>query len=125
MDINLVGSHKGTHIHPRAMRNSLDVSSVLSSDDLADYDVISEGHRSLESSIADLGLVDKPAEDIYEPPASQAARERLFTPSLSADDIQAHVQRAVANGNGLMLRDNGQRIVKVYVDGTFDRFNAG
>lgn len=105
------------------MRNSIDISSVLSSDDLADYDIISEGHRSLDSSIADLGLMDR---DIHEPPPSQAARDKFFTPSLSADDIQAHVQRAVgANGINLMLREDSPRTVKVYVDGKFDTFNAG
>lgn len=108
------------------MRNSIDVSSILSSDDLADYDIISEGPRSLESSIADLGHLERHGADIYEPPASQVAREKLFTPSLSAEDIQAHVQRAlVSHGINLLFADDSQRIVKVYVDGTFDKFNAG
>ena len=41
------------------MRRSIDSASVLSNDDMSEYDIISDGQQSLESSIADLGLVDK------------------------------------------------------------------
>lgn len=109
-------------------RRSLDASSVLSSDDLADYDVISDGHRSLESSIADLGLVERTAADIQEPPPTQTARENFYTPALSVEDIQSYVKRAVAAaGAGFREHENGSeadpRTVRVYVDGKFDGFN--
>jgi len=108
------------------MRRSLDVSSVLSNDDLADYDIISDGPRSLESSIADLSHVDRPAADIREPPSSQAAREKFDTVVLSADDIQAYVLRAAPSTVEHFERsaDGDHRTVRVYVDGVFDPFQA-
>lgn len=110
-------------------RRSLDGSSVLSTDDLADYDFISDGHRSLESSIADLGQFDRNAKDIQEPPPSQNARENFYTPSLSVEDIQDYVKRAIAaTGAGFREHENGsdeveRKLVRVYVDGKFDGFN--
>ncbi|KAI0954024.1 hypothetical protein AcV7_007380 [Taiwanofungus camphoratus] len=107
------------------MRRSLDVSSVLSSDDLADYDVISDGHQSLESSIADLGHVDRSVADIREPSPLQAAKDRFDTIDLSADDIQGYVQRLAPWAvNGRRNGDGEQRMVRVYVDGVFDPFQA-
>ncbi|KAI0073265.1 hypothetical protein K474DRAFT_1666816 [Panus rudis PR-1116 ss-1] len=91
----------------------------MASDDLADYDVISDGTRSLESSIADLGLAER--REIYEPPPSQTAKEKFITPALTATDIQAYVQKALeASGHPI-----GQsRVVRVYVDGIFDGLNV-
>ncbi|KAI0675507.1 hypothetical protein C8Q78DRAFT_964006 [Trametes maxima] len=93
------------------MRRSLDALSVLSTDDLADYDVISDGPRSLESSIADLGLASRPAGS--EPAPLPAAREKFDTAGLTAEDIQGHVQRAVGAAAG------EARTWRVYVDGVF------
>lgn len=107
-----------------SMRRSLDASSVFS-DDLAEYDIISDGHRSLDSSIADLGLVDGlfAGRQPTEPPPSQAARELFSTPSLSAEDIRSNVRRALQANGGHVVEDD--RIVRVYVDGRFDPMNAG
>ena len=107
----------------------MDASSVLSTDDLADYDVISDGPRSLESSIADLGLAEKPATEIQEPPPTQMARENFYTPTLSVEDIQDYVKRAIAAAgagfreHGTEEDETGLRVVRVYVDGKFDGFN--
>lgn len=97
-----------------AMRRSVDTISVLSTDDLADYDVISDGPRSLESSIADLGHVDRPAGSLSEPPPLPSARERFATATLSAEDIQAYVQRALGH-----VESSEGRTWRVYVDGVF------
>lgn len=103
---------------------------MLSTDDLADYDFISDGQQSLESSIADLGNTERVATDIHEPPPTQNARETFYTPALSVEDIHSFVKKGIAaaglgyreheNGNG---RDFEERIVRVYVDGKFDGFN--
>ena len=109
------------------MRRSLDAASVLSSDDLeSDYDVISDGHHSLESSIADLGHVAGGAATIREPPPLQPAQERFDTVALSADDIQAYVQRAVPAAASAFKRtaDGELCTVRMYVDGVFDPFQA-
>ncbi|OBZ74259.1 hypothetical protein A0H81_06036 [Grifola frondosa] len=102
------------------MRRSLDVSSILSSDDLADYDVISDGPRSLESSIADLGHVD--GLDIHEPMPLAAAKEKFDTVSLSTEDIQTYVQRAIGSSatSSQRHRDGETRAIRVYVEGYLD-----
>ena len=87
--------------------------------DYAEYDFISEGHRSLESSIADLGLGEDGPAEISEPPPSQTATAIFGTPSLSAEDIQAYIQRVI----GSEIKQH--KTVRVYVDGLFDLFNAG
>lgn len=91
------------------MRRSIDSASVLSADDLSEYDIISDGQQSLESSIADLGLADKP---IYEPAPAKAATDLFKSPAFSAEDIQAYALAAV----GIL----GRKVVRVYVDGVFD-----
>ncbi|OCH93633.1 hypothetical protein OBBRIDRAFT_789994 [Obba rivulosa] len=108
---------------PPAMRRSIDASSVLSYDDLADYDVISDGPRSLESSIADLALADGPgpahsrgsahADAFYEPPPAPAARDAFDTAGLAPEEVQAYAQRALGG-----RKEAGT--VRVYVDGAFD-----
>ena len=84
------------------MRRSLDALSVLSADDLADYDVISDGPRSMESSIADLGAPPRFAGS--EPAPLPSAREKFDTVTLTAEAIQAYVQRSLnaslAGGRG-------------------------
>lgn len=92
------------------MRRSTDALSVLSTDDLADYDVISDGPRSMESSIADLGQAPKYAGG--EPAPLPAAREKFDTVGLTAEDIQAHVQRSLG-------AQPDARTWRVYVDGVF------
>ena len=97
-----------------AMRRSLDALSVLSTDDLADYDVISDGPRSLESSIADLGQA--PRFSGSEPPPLPSAREKFDTVGLTAEDIQAHVRRSIGASAS---RGDEARTWRVYVDGVF------
>ena len=109
------------------MRRSLDAASVLSSDDLeSDYDVISDGHHSLESSIADLGHVSGGAATLREPAPLPPARDRFDTVALAADDIQAYVQKAVPAAASAFVRgpDGELRTVRVYVDGVWDPFQA-
>lgn len=93
------------------MRRSTDALSVLSTDDLADYDVISDGPRSMESSIADLGQAPKYAGG--EPAPLPSAKEKFDTVGLTTEDIQAYVQRSL----GGMQPD--ARTWRVYVDGVF------
>ncbi|KZT65612.1 hypothetical protein DAEQUDRAFT_746933 [Daedalea quercina L-15889] len=99
---------------------------MLSGDDLSDYDVISDGHQSLESSIADLGHVAGGAATIREPAPLQPAQERFDTIALSADDIQSYVQKAVPASSSAFKRtaDGELRTVRLYVDGVFDPFQA-
>lgn len=91
----------------------------ITSDDLAEYDVISEGGpRSLESSITDLPT------DVSEPTPQQAAKDKFETVGLSSDDIQAYVRKALqAKSSG--VPDSERRLMRVYVDGIFDQFHAG
>lgn len=101
------------------MRRSLDALSVLSADDLADYDVISDGPRSLESSIADLGAPPRPAAPGGEPAPTPAARERFGDAvALTAEEVQAYVQRSLRAG-GRVGEDDRGRVWRVYVDGVF------
>lgn len=109
-----------------AMRRSLDATSMFSTDDLSDYDVISDGHNSLESSIADLGHVAGSAA-LREPAPLQPARDHYDTAALSADDIQAYVRNAspAAAASALTRSADGEfRTVRVYVDGVWDPFQA-
>ncbi|KAF9071366.1 hypothetical protein BDP27DRAFT_1401517 [Rhodocollybia butyracea] len=86
------------------------------SDDLSDYDVISDpGRRSLESSVADLMLT--PAS---EPPPAQEAYDKFATIRLTANDIQTNTRLSLGLGAN---RDNRTR--RIYVDGAYDGFNAG
>jgi len=101
-----------------ATRRSIDASSVLSADDLSEYDMMSDGQRSLESSIAD--LMERAYEDIREPPPSDAAKQQFLTPTFSAEDIQVYVQR-FTGGTSLARPD---KTIRVYVDGLFDPFNV-
>ncbi|KAI1796618.1 hypothetical protein LXA43DRAFT_566809 [Ganoderma leucocontextum] len=98
------------------MRRSLDALSVLSADDLADYDVISDGPRSMESSIADLGTPPRFAGG--EPAPLPSARERFDTVTLTAEEIQAYVQRSL-NASLAGGRGDDARTWRVYVDGVF------
>ncbi|TBU60960.1 hypothetical protein BD310DRAFT_921830 [Dichomitus squalens] len=97
------------------MRRSLDVLSVLSTDDLADYDVISDGPRSMESSIADLG---PPRFAGGEPAPLPSAREKFDTVGLTAEDVQAYAQRSL-NATLAGGRGDDSRTWRVYVDGVF------
>ena len=98
------------------------------SDDLGEYDVISDA--GLESSLTDLGFA-LPREI---PPSSEA--KKLFeTSTLSTDDVQAYTQRLLrtksgtGEGAGTVRRgishDLSDRTVRVYVDGVFDNLNVG
>ncbi|KAJ8095214.1 hypothetical protein PM082_010436 [Marasmius tenuissimus] len=109
----------------------MDASSL--SDELSDYDVISDpGHRSLESSVADLLLASPPGE-IYEPPPLEEAKHCYATTKLSPQEIQSNVRSAlgiVSNTPTGTVRARGQsigadmRLKRVYVDGLFDNFNV-
>ncbi|KAF4593066.1 hypothetical protein EYR38_008776 [Pleurotus pulmonarius] len=97
------------------------MSSVQSDDD---YDVVSNpGSRSIESSIADLSE----GQVLSEPEPLQSAIDKFDTVSLTPEDIQAYVQRALdtsPNNGTIKARHIGtylqNRTVRVYVDGTFD-----
>ena len=104
----------------------MEPTTAFSDDD--DYDVISNpgGYQSLESSLADIGRAV-----VYEPPPTEGARTKFETARLTAEEIQANVGRALGasssrsreGGRPQLFADN--RTVRVYVDGTFDSFNAG
>lgn len=124
------------------------------SDDLGDYDVISDADpRSLESSVADLRL-DSPAQHpsaststwvssahpgqsqnrvSREPRIAEDARRLYETAELTAEDVQAYVQRivagpgrALASGTATLGRKSEKdRVMRVYVDGEFDTINVG
>ena len=110
------------------MRRSMDSSSVLSNDDMSEYDIISDGQQSLESSIADLGLADKSLTTVHEPTPTRDAEELFGTPALTAEDIQSYVRSAIGGGDKALTRrmsDFGRKVLRVYVDGFFDPFDAG
>ena len=111
------------------MRRSIDSSSVLSNDDLSEYDFVSDGQQSLESSMADLGLADKtPATGpVYEPPPTKAAEELFGTPALTAGNIQAYIRANVGVDTTAARQSEAgnRRTVRVYVDGLFDPFDVG
>lgn len=108
------------------MRRSVDLTSILSQDDLAEYDIISDGQQSLESSIADLGLADKTPIPIHEPAPTKTAEQRFGTPALSAEDIRAYVGASLGTETAAGCQgEHGRRAVRVYVDGLFDPFDAG
>jgi len=96
----------------------MEASSVLSDDD---FDIVSNpGHKSLESSIADLDHI--PKQEVHEPVPAQAALETFDTVSLTAAEIQAYVRKALDGRNTTSPAEN--KTVRVYVDGTFDMFNV-
>jgi hypothetical protein len=108
----------------------MDASTSLSvlSDDLSDYDVISEaGHASADSSIADFDHI--PAQVPTEPAIPQAARENFYTASLSPENIQAYVRKALGVNAVGGVATNGHttqsKTMRVYVDGIFDVFSVG
>ncbi len=95
-------------------------SDVTSDNELNDYDIISSGHRSIESSVADLDtsthvLPVLPREILPSP----LARDQFDTVGLSAEDIQGYVRRALGRER------DGDSLVRVYVDCVFDVFHAG
>lgn len=111
---------------PPPTTNIMDASSVLS-DDLSDYDVISNpSQRSLESSIADL----ENTSEVHEPPPSQAARDKFETSKWTAEDVQAFVRKGL-DGSApkstkiQKLFASSRRTIRIYVDGSFDGFNTG
>lgn len=111
------------------MRRSIDSSSVLSNDDLSEYDFVSDGQQSLESSMADLGLADKtPAiGPVYEPAPTKAAEELFGTPGLMAGNIQAYIRANVGVDTTAARQSEAgsRRTVRIYVDGLFDPFDVG
>lgn len=98
------------------MRRSIDAISVLS-DDLADYDIISDGQRSLESSITDLGGTGC-GQKLREPPSTEEAKDIFRTAGSSADEIQDYVQRSLG---GTRLKEG---VARVYVDGFWDKLQT-
>lgn len=85
-----------------------------------DYDIVSNpGQRSLESSLADFGVLSS---NIYEPQPLEAARNRFPTVSLSAEDIQLHVRRFAQLDSDPTA---SPRLMRIYVDGLFDGLDAG
>ncbi|KAF5388686.1 hypothetical protein D9757_004753 [Collybiopsis confluens] len=99
----------------------MDASSVHS-DDLSDYDVVSDpGSRSLESSVAD--LVFNSASPPTEPPPTTAALDKFTTTKLTPTDIQLNARLSLGISPNAPL--GTARPKRVYVDGFFDMFNAG
>ncbi|KAG7093605.1 hypothetical protein E1B28_007271 [Marasmius oreades] len=101
------------------------------SDELSDYDVISDpGHRSWESSVAD--ILGSPQTEIHEPSPSEEAQQKFPTTKLSPQDIQNNVRSnfgtfspippGTVRTRGQILPDN--KLKRVYVDGSFDGFNV-
>lgn len=91
------------------------------SDDLHDYDVISAGHISPESSIADLGQ----APVVQEIPPSPAAKELYETVLYSSDQIQDYVSKFVNGSVAIKSPFILEKAVRVYVDGLFDVLHVG
>lgn len=89
-----------------------------------DFDIVSNpGQRSLESSIADLDHI--PKQEVHEPVPAQAAVEKFDTVNLTATDIQTYVRNALDAVSGKSVAyPTEHKTVRVYVDGTFDMFNA-
>jgi len=89
-----------------------------------DFDIVSNpGQKSLESSIADLDHI--PKQEVHEPVPAQAAIEKFDTVNLTAADIQAYVRKALDSASGRSVAyPMEHRTVRVYVDGTFDMFDA-
>ncbi|TDL21127.1 hypothetical protein BD410DRAFT_804543 [Rickenella mellea] len=123
--------------------------SEAASDDLRDYDVISSGHRSLDSSIAELdpptaglqslsfgdssdsadyalafaggsGNGDGDGSAGREPRPTKAAREEFEWAGVGREEVQAYVSKSLGAG---ALKSN-ERPVTVYVDGVFDVLNV-
>ncbi|KAI5117101.1 hypothetical protein M0805_009728 [Coniferiporia weirii] len=119
--------------NPSATYTPSEAASV--SDDLNDYDVISDADpRSLESSIADLDSTFGPGvRAVREIPASEEAKTQYETAAMTAEDVRAFVQRSVKSAMSAQptqrsrSRGPGERekTYRVYVDGTFDIFHAG
>jgi choline-phosphate cytidylyltransferase len=105
-------------------RGSISANSVTS-DDLAEYDVVSSGLRSLESSVDDLSG-GRRSTDVYEPPPAQDATEKFATAALTSEDVRAyvrhHVEKMVGGERSAVWE---RRTVRVYVDGLYDGFHAG
>ncbi|KAJ3811372.1 cholinephosphate cytidylyltransferase [Lentinula aff. lateritia] len=106
----------------------MDASSILS-DDLSDYDVVSDpGRHSLESSIADLTPNPAPTN---EPSPVQEAYDKFATIRLTANDIQVNTRTslglapAASSYTKADRTGNDNRTKRVYIDGLFDIFNAG
>ncbi|KAG6857446.1 hypothetical protein H0H87_003513 [Tephrocybe sp. NHM501043] len=98
----------------------MDAASVLSDDD---YDVVSNPGQSLDSSTNDFGHI--PAQNVYEPPASQLAREKFDSVLWSATDIQAYVRKVLGLETPKISSPTNECTKRVYVDGFFDGLNAG
>ncbi|KAG6866550.1 hypothetical protein C0991_002035 [Blastosporella zonata] len=100
---------------------TMDAASVLGDDD---YDVVSNpGQRSVESSTTDFGHI--PAQNVYEPPPSEMARNQFDSVSWSATEIQAYVCKALGVESPALHPLANECTKRVYVDGTFDGLNAG
>ena len=118
------------NVHHEYLLTPMDASSL--SDELSDYDVISDpGQRSLESSVADL-LLASPGE-VHEPPPLEEAKEIYATARLSPQEIRTNVRSSLGVTSHTptgTVRARGQsisadmRTKRVYVDGAFDGFNV-
>ncbi|KAF8159648.1 cholinephosphate cytidylyltransferase [Crassisporium funariophilum] len=102
----------------------MDSSGVLSDDD---YDVISNpGQRSLESSVEDFEHDSFSA--VRELPASEEAKDTFETTRWTASDIQAYFRKQLeprySNSNQGRPVSFSNKIVRVYVDGSFDTFDV-
>ena len=94
----------------------MDSSNALSDDD---YDVISNPSRgSLDSSFDEYTLGSLSA--VRELPAFEEAKDRFETTRWTASDIQAYIHK------GLNLTSSApKKLMRIYVDGSFDPFDVG
>ena len=94
----------------------MDSSNALSDDD---YDVISNpGRASLDSSYDEYTLGTWAA--ARELPAFEEAKDRFETTRWTASDIQAYIYK------GLNLTAPApKKLMRIYVDGSFDMFDVG
>ena len=94
----------------------MDSSHTLSDDD---YDVISNPNPgSLESSFNE--FTHRSFSVVRELPAFEEAKDRFETIRWTASDIQAYIHK------GLNLTSPAStKLVRIYVDGSFDMFDVG
>ncbi|KAH8115133.1 hypothetical protein DFH11DRAFT_147640 [Phellopilus nigrolimitatus] len=101
------------------------------SDDLNDYDVVSDPDpRSLDSSIADLDTSLSGSRRLRELPASDEAKSLYETAAMDAEDVQTLVDKSVKGyKRSARSRSRGrgerEKTIRVYVDGVFDILHVG
>lgn len=94
----------------------MDSSNALSDDD---YDLISNQSRgSLDSSFNEYTL--GPLSAVHELPAFEEAKDRFETTRWTASDIQTYIHKCLN-----LASPSPKKLVRIYVDGSFDMFDIG